>query len=250
MDPAQCRYPVRVKTAPASALTPMTNVSQPPAGARHRQRRGLTLVEIMVSMWMLATVMLGFIATYMQSRRSTEANVLAAAATALTYGIIEQVKQLDYTTLLPNYEVDPDAPTVDDNGDPFNPPYLRIRLNQDVVRWVRVVHNTDSATVAAPATTPPDSAVAADVGAIDNFIGSIPLSTITGTASQTINLNLWIWIDEIADQGTWASEATQPDPDCAEVKKITLVYTYSYQDGGSTRTVRNREVFLRTRYDQ
>lgn len=221
-----------------------------PARGTGRNQRGLTLVEIMVSMWVLAVVMLGFIATYMQSRRNTEANVLAAAATSLTYGIIEQIKQLDYATLLPNYEVDPDAPTVDGNGNPFNPPYIRIRLNQDTVRWVRVIHNTDRSTLTAPSTTPAPNAAAADVGAIDNFIGSIPLSTITGTASQTINLNLWLWIDEIGDQGTWAAEIDPPDPDCAEVKKITLVYTYSYQDGSSTRTIRNREVFLRTRYDQ
>ena len=36
----------------------------------------------------------------------------------------------------------------------------------------------------------------------------------------------------------------------SEVKKITVVYTYSYMDGNRERTVRDREVFLRTRYEQ
>ena len=33
------------------------------------------------------------------------------------------------------------------------------------------------------------------------------------------------------------------------VKRITVVYTYSYSDGTRLRTVRDREVFIRTRFD-
>ena len=65
-------------------------------------------------------------------------------------------------------------------------------------------------------------------------------STVTGTASQEINLDIWVWIDEIPDAAN----------DVSEVKKVTVVYTYSYQDGRVTRTIRDREVFLRTRFDQ
>jgi len=77
-----------------------------------------------------------------------------------------------------------------------------------------------------------------DIGAIDNYLGNLPLSTVTGTTSQDLALNLWIWIDEISGK------------DADEVKKVTIVYTYSYMDGGKERVVRNREVFLRTRYDK
>ncbi|HRG55218.1 MAG TPA: hypothetical protein PLG56_04205, partial [Lacunisphaera sp.] len=62
--------------------------------------------------------------------------------------------------------------------------------------------------------------------------------TVTGSMSQQINLNLWIWIDEV------------PDGNVSEVKKITIVYTYSFEDGAATRTVRDREVFLRSRFDK
>ena len=75
-----------------------------------RGRGGLTLVEVMVSITLMATVMVGFIGSFIQSRRVTESSVLHAAGTSLIYGIIEQIKQLDYATLLPNYEVDPFAP--------------------------------------------------------------------------------------------------------------------------------------------
>lgn len=201
--------------------------------------RALTLVEVMVALTLMATVMLGFIGTFIQSRRVTESSVLHAAATSLIYGLIEQIKQLDYSTSLPNNEIDPFAPAGQ------SPPYVRIRLNQSKVVWLTAVHTLPSTAALptapkGPTSTPAPSATAASVGAVDNFIGSLPLSTVTGTTAQQINLNLWMWIDEIPDTAT----------DVSEVKKITLVYTYSYLDGRSTRIVRSREVFLRTRFDQ
>jgi hypothetical protein len=193
----------------------------------------------MVALTLMTTVMLTFLGTSIQSRRITESSVLHAAATSMIYGLIEQIKQLDYATLLPNYETDPFAPVAK------TPPYIRVRLNQSTVVWLKVVHTLASTTDApttpqGPTTTPTKTATAASVGAIQNFIGAIPLSTVTGTASQQINLDIWVWIDEIPDV----------DTDVSEVKKVTVVYTYSYLDGSVERVVRDREVFLRTRYDQ
>jgi hypothetical protein len=189
----------------------------------------------MVSLLLLSAFMVCFLGTFVQSRRMTESSVLNAACTSLVYGLIEQMKGLSYTTILPSYDIDTAAPDDIEN----NPPYIRLRVHQDKTVWLRVVHTTGG-TLQAPTTTPPINATAASVGAIDNFLGSVPLSTVTGTAAQELSLNLWIWIDEIPD----------PTKDVSEVKKITVVYTYSYQDGGNTRTIREREVFLRTRYDQ
>ena len=210
-----------------------------PCPARAR-RRGLTLVEVMVSMTIMATVMLGFLGTFVQSRRITEASVLHAAASSMLYGIIEQIKGLEYTELLPSQT---------DDYHPDNPskllgqaPFVRVRLNQDRTVWLRVVHTkvTDTPnTPKGPASTPATDATAASVGAINNFLGEIPLSTVTGTTSQSLALNLWVWIDEL-----------EPTGDVSEVKKITVVYTYSYMDGSRERIVRDREVFLRTRFDQ
>lgn len=207
--------------------------SRRPAALRH-PNRGVTLVELMVSMTLLVVVMLGFLSTFLQSRRLTEGSVLHAAATSLFYGIVEQMKGLSYTELLPSTAVDDDAPT--DVKD--KPPYIRIRINQDVTKWLRVVYTQDPDAPQAPTTTPAPSVKSSDIGAIDNYLGNLPLSTVTGTASQDLALNLWIWIDEISGK------------DADEVKKVTIVYTYSYMDGGKERVVRNREVFLRTRYDK
>lgn len=204
--------------------------------APQRRTKALTLVEVMVALTLMATVMLGFIGTFLQSRRVTESSVLHAAASSLMYGIIEQIKGLSYTDLLPSTAVDDNAPT--DVKD--LPPYMRIRINQDVTKWLRVVYTPAPGTPKAPTTTPATTVTAADIGAIDNLLGSLPLSTVTGTTSQDLSLNLWIWIDEIPDN----------TKDVAEVKQVTVVYTYSYLDGGKERVIRNREVFLRSRFDK
>jgi type II secretory pathway pseudopilin PulG len=212
-----------------------------------RTCKGVTLLEALISLTVMAMVMMGFIGSFVQSRRVTEASVLHAAATSVIYGIIEQMKGFSYTDALPYLGTETD-PTATDPNDPANtpPPCIRVRINQETIRWLRVRYSpapaTGDPTPFAPTTTPATSALAANVGtgggAIDNWIGAIPLSTVTGTTSQQINLNLWVWVDEV------------PDTHATELKKITIVYTYLYQDGGTTRTVRKREVFLRSRYDQ
>lgn len=204
------------------------------ATARKSTARGVTLVETMVALLLMATVMIGFLGAFVQSRRVTESSVLHAACTSLVYGIIEQVKGMDYVTLLPCTQVDDDAPSS------IAPPYIRVRINQNLPVWLRVVYTAAGSTPRGPSATPAPTASASDVGAIDNFLGSIPLSTVTGSTSQQLALNLWVWIDEIPNRSR----------DVSEVKKITIVYTYSYNAGGTTRTVRDREVFLRTRFDQ
>lgn len=211
----------------------------PPLDVRRlTSTRALTLVETMVAMSLLAMTMLGFIGSFVQSRRVTESSVLHAAASALVYGIIEQMKGVDYNSL-PNGAIDaydPGVPT--GQTEPYYT--IRVRINQDKTVWLRTIYTGSESTPEGPTTTPATTASAASVGAIDNYIGSIPLSTVTGTQSQNISLNIWVWVDEIPDA----------DRDVAQVKKVTVVYTYSYLDGGQTRTVRDREVFLRTRYDQ
>jgi hypothetical protein len=209
---------------------------------RSRQCGGLTLVEVMFALFIQATVMLGIIGSFIHSRRLTESTVLNAACTSVVYGIIEQIKQLEYSELLPSQVVDP----TDTGNTPA--PNVRVRINQNVVKWLQVVYTPmqadgTAATAKGPTVTPHPTASGTGVGAdgsnaVDNWIGALPLSTVTGTMSQQINLNLWIWVDEI------------PDTYVSEVKKVTLIYSYSYVDGSITRYVRDREVFLRSRFDK
>jgi Tfp pilus assembly protein PilV len=194
---------------------------------------GFTLVEIMVSLTLLTTIMLGFLSTFVQSRRVTETSVMHAAATSLVYGLIEQMKGLDYTTLIPSTVADPEAPTGS------VPPYIRVRIDQDQTVWLQSVYTLAGSTPQAPTSTPNAAATAASLGAVDNIIGPLPLSSVTGTVSQNLTINLWIWIDEMPSDRD----------DVMEVKRITVVYTYALNDGGTIRTIRDREVFIRTRFD-
>jgi hypothetical protein len=205
---------------------------------RRCKARAVTLVESMVAMFVLAVFLIGFLVTVINSRRITEAAVMHAAATSIVYGFVEQIKQLSYTASLPSLVPDTGNPS----PTPPLPPFVRLRLNQNEFKWLRVVYTKAPNAPLGPITTPAPTATAASVGggAINNVLGAMPLSTVTGTQAQSIDLNLWIWIDEIPNTAT----------DVSEVKRITVVYTYTFQDGSSTRTIRHREVVLRTRYDQ
>lgn len=193
-------------------------------------------MEVMVATTLMATTLLGFLGAFIQSRRVTESSVLHAAATSLVYGIVEQIKTFDYTTLVPSTTTDPDQATYDAfPGSGKSAPYIRVRLNQDQVTWLQC-----KTTGGAPDSRPAVSATATSLNVPDNVVGPLALSSVSGTSSQPLTLHIWIWIDEIPDS----------TKDVSDVKKITLVYSYSYLDGNQSRTVVDREVFLRTRYDQ
>lgn len=201
-----------------------------------RPYRGFTLVEVMVALLLLATTLIAFLGSFIQSRRVTEGSVMHAAATSLVYGLIEQMKGVDYTTLLPSAAVDPDAPS----SSTWPPPYVRLRVNQDLTVWLRAVHTAAPNAAQAPTATPaPDATVASMGNPPTNTIGPLPLSTTAGTSSQALTLQVWLWIDEIPDTTR----------DVTEVKRITLIYRYYFNDGRTTKAVIDREVFLRTRYD-
>lgn len=188
----------------------------------------------MVAMAVLAACMVGFLGTFVQSRRITENSVMHAAATGLVYGIIEQMKGLDYTTLMPSVEEDPEAPSGTE------PPYIRVRVSQDQTYWLQCVYTLSEEEPKAPTSTPSATATAESLGAIDNVIGPLPLSSVTGTTSQKLTMNVWVWIDEMPDT----------DNDVVDVKRVTVVYTYTVNDGGTNRVIRDREVFIRTFFNQ
>jgi hypothetical protein len=195
-----------------------------------------------MAMSLLSSVLLGLLGTFVQSRRTTEASVMHAAATSLVYGVIEQIKGLDYATLVPSTVVDPQQTVMDafPGATAKAPPYLRVRINQDQATWLQCLSSASASTSTAPKETPPASATAASLGVPDNVIGPLELSSVTGATSQPITLRLWLWIDEMADLSR----------DAADVKRVTLVYSYTFIDGQRTRTAIDREVFIRTRFDQ
>lgn len=208
-----------------------------------KTRTALTLVEVMIAMGLLGGVALGFLGTFVQSRRVAEASVMHAAATSLVYGLIEQMKGFDYVNLMPSTATDANQATLDafPGAGAKSAPYIRVRINQDQVTWLQCLYTPAPGTPQAPTTTPPESSTAASLSVPDNLIGPLPLSSVTSSArSQALNLHLWIWIDEMPDV----------THDVTDVKRVTLVYSYTYNDGNRVRTAIDREVFVRTRFDQ
>jgi len=200
----------------------------------------MTLIEAVIAMFIFGVMMLGFLSTFMNSRSLTEKSIMHASATTIVYGIIEQIKGLDYSSALPGSPADPA-----DNNSPQINPYLRVKIDQNRPYWLKVKYTpastaTTPTTPAAPLTTPSPTASAADVGMTnyDNVLDPIKLSSV-GNA-QSITPQLWIWIDEIPDTTR----------DVTDVKRVTVVYTYKFDTGAGIMTVRDREVFLRTRYNQ
>ncbi len=203
------------------------------AAAPRRRRFGFTLVETMVALSLLAVGLGGFLSTFVQSRRVTEASVLHAAASSLLYGLLEQIKGVDYQSL----------PSVADPADPTSPWQITLRIAQDTASRavpLTVIYTQDKDHPQGPLTTPSATATAADLGAVDNVIGPLTLSSTSGTQSQKLQLTLWIWIDNLADVQN----------DVKDVKKVTVIYTYTYLDGMRTRVFRDREVIIRTLFDQ
>lgn len=202
-----------------------------PTPDRIRRTGGLTLVEVMCALFILALFMLGFISTMIQSRRITESAVIQSAATSTIYGLLEQMKGLDYSTQIPWY---------DTSDSTFK---VTLRQDQDTDFKIPVRYTQSGTTPKAPTVCPDISVAAADAGAspgaLDYNTGDITMSTVTGTKSQKLKLQVWVWIDEIPDT----------TKDVSDVKRITVVYTYSFNDGSNVKTIRDMEVFLRTNYD-
>jgi len=67
---------------------------------KNRQTRGLTLIEIMVSMGVFTIVSMGILAVVLQIRRMAENNVYENTALTMAQGYLEQVRSLPYGQLL------------------------------------------------------------------------------------------------------------------------------------------------------
>lgn len=224
---------------PSSALKPSApTYSRPAWPKRPRHHRAMTLVEVMVAMLLMALFLLGFLDTFIQSRKLTESNVMQSAATTLVTGLIEQMKMLNYNEDMPIAITDADQVAFD-AFDPLhtkNAPYIRVRINQEQLTWLQCVNKTGAALPAAltaPKTAPVSLADAALDLAKKNTIGPLPLSTVSGTRSQALQVDMWVWIEAI--KGT----------DVTDAKCVTIVYSYNVYLGNKIKTVIKREVFLR-----
>jgi Tfp pilus assembly protein PilV len=195
----------------------------------------MTLVEAAIALTMMAVFLLGFLGTFLQSRRLTEGSVMDSVATSLMYGLVEQMKELSYDTMLPiSGAVDPDQAVYDAfPGSGKSLPYIRVRLNRDQATWLQCTFNTNTAALSAPQEAP--SSTSTLDAAMCNTVGPLALSSVSGGTAQQLTLKVWVWVDAIANNAQ----------DVADAKCVTLVYAYDVNVGGRTRTMIKRETFIR-----
>lgn len=119
----------------------ITFSSRPPLSAARRARAGFTLVEAMVSTFVLGILGLGIVGSTLQLRSAAEATVREANANAVAIGFLEQLQGMDYTMLAQLAATDGDmvfvvrdgtALTVKLNQADFSDP-LDIPINVDVL---------------------------------------------------------------------------------------------------------------------
>lgn len=200
------------------------------------RRRGLTLLEVMIAMFVMAVCLLGFLDAFLSGRRVAEESVLEAASTTVISGLIEQMKMIDFDEGTPIRTTDSEQATYDafPGASAKTAPYIRVRLNQHQVTWLQCVENTNTASPQGPTTTP--TSLAGLNSARRNTIGPLALSSVAGTTSQPLTLNLWVWVDHIAGN------------DVSEARVITVVYAFDVNEGSTTRTLIRRLAFVRTAF--
>ena len=188
----------------------------------------------MIAMFIMGAFMLGFLDTFLHSRRLAEGSVLEAASTTVISGLVEQMKMLDFDTQTPITATDSEQALYDAFPGPTTKtaPYIRIRLNQSQATWLQCLYNTNTSAPLAPTSTP--TSLAALDPARRNVIGPLELSSTTGTRSQPLTLQLWIWVDSISGN------------DVSEARVVTIVYAYNVAEGNNTRTFIRRLAFVRT----
>ena len=168
----------------------------------------MTLVEIIISMCVIALTSTSLIATSILARRLTELAVYQSSVGAIMQGYLEQIKNMPYDTL----PLSPAAGT--SMTGTYSTIYNLPTLKDDVT---------------------PDPLIVSPLSPLSP--ASITLGTVPSTVydnSKTFDLNraadltlhIWVWIQDLTPSGYGATQ---------QAKALTLLYTWQIQDGSTTR---------------
>lgn len=193
-----------------------------PACSVRPKKTGFTLVEVLVAMGVFTIVSLGLLSMIIGSRKVSEGNIVQSSATSLLYGVVEQMKTMSDTRL-------PSTGTADTG---FKD-YVEVRIGDKSTDTVKLLV---SPVATVPADVPPLSTTAADLSAESNVVGPFNMTGIAGSTGRTLSIGLWLWIEK--DYQPAGSD---------KVIRGTLVYTYTYGVGSTSRTTRDMIRFVRAR---
>jgi prepilin-type N-terminal cleavage/methylation domain-containing protein len=223
--------------------------SHPSSSSARRGARGLTLIEVVIALSILALSLGGILAALMQSRRLTEGSVIQNSAMTVMQGYVEQIKNMELKDVV-HADKDPAAGGVPVLGASFaiptrfkEPPTSGTDDGLDYL-WTT------------PGSPPALSTLTLGVtpaGVVDNLKDFPDVSGSTGTAlawstlwpgarnvptpdpnvktstayPTDLHLNIWVWVQDLT--GTTAN--------AAQVYGITTIYTWQFQDGNKTRYI-------------
>jgi len=189
----------------------MHSPSTAPGAVRRATRSGLTLVEVMVALGVLAMLMLGLFAGLIQSRRLTEASIYQNSANTIIQGYIEQMKNMEFEEL--------------------SRAVIPTRLDEATL---------DTLTPSALPVIDPDTVVLGTVplGVTDN-IKTVDVNNTPTITTDDLTLHIWVWVQGL-DSPAAATLAQ------ARVLGITMIYVWEHRDGaqvrrfmGNVRTIRS-----------
>jgi hypothetical protein len=207
-----------------------------------RQLAAMTLMEVIISLSVLAVTMGGVFAALMQSRRLTEGSVVQNSALTVVQGYVEQMKNMELVELVGGQDskgnpvlntASYSIPTrLDDtHTDPLmtstgTPPDLNSitpgttpsGVVDNLKRFDTAKDSTDTSTT----TDTVDSGAAATAQVAWNTVWPGALTFPATTVGKTdLKLNLWVWITDLSVSTT-----------AQRVFGIRVIYTWQYQDGG------------------
>lgn len=221
--------------------------SHPSSNFVRRGARGMTLIEVVIALSILALTLGGILAALIQSRRLTEGSVIQNSAMTVVQGYLEQIKNMDLKDVV-NANIDPSAGGVPNLAASFaiptrfkEPPASGTDDGVDSL-WTTAGSPPNPSTLT-PGVNPGNAVdnlkdfpdVSGSSGTALSWSTQWPGATappttnvMTCTAYPTdLHLNIWVWVQDL----------TGTTPNAKLVYGITMIYTWQYQDGNKTRYV-------------
>lgn len=175
-------------------------------------------------MVLIAMISVAALGTALFARRMSEEAIIQNAATSIIYGIVEQMKTVNLSDEASFNQLP--SPADGDCGSR----HVKVRTDNSTLPNVFLALSDGTPPEALPAAT----ASAADAGATSNMIGPFDLSQTNGVSVQPLNIDLWLWVES-----NYQPDAMEP------MTRVTLIYTYSINNGSGVRTFRDCIRFVR-----
>jgi prepilin-type N-terminal cleavage/methylation domain-containing protein len=188
----------------------MSRVATHSPDQRRPESRGMTLVEVLAAMCVIAIVSTGLIATSILIRRLTELAVYQSSVAAIMQGYLEQVKNMPFELV------------------PISPPSGTDMTAGTYTTMYTLATRKDDATADSLVLSPLSPLRPQDISA-----PAVPTTVYDNVKTFDVNragdltFHIWLWVEDRTPSGMGATQ---------QAKAITLLYMWQVQDGRTTRS--------------